>query len=421
MTDSPPSHPARRRFLAASLLAAAARPRPLRAAAARVVIVGGGWGGLAAARQLRAAAPALEVVLIDRHAEFQSLPLSNAWLAGFPGAGLFTCDYMVAASRLGYRFVRAEVSTIDRERRRVESSAGPFAYDWLVLACGISHDYAAWFGEDKDAAEETRRRFPAAVTAGGEAAALRARLAEFNGGDLLMNIPPPPCRCPPAAYERALYIAWLIRSRRIKGRLLILDPGAGLLGFPQLFAEQWRNEILYLPHTPLRKVDPYRKVATSEFDDFEFADAILMPPQRAAGLVARSGLADGAWADQHPLRLHALADERVFVVGDAIGKVSPLFGHYPKSGHIAARLGRIAALEIAARAGGRETPPVLPEGVCHVASSIEPAELVRVEASYRLRGDGLIAQTVRQHREAQPRGEDRAWAAALHADLLGTG
>ena len=36
------------------------------AATRRVVVIGGGWGGLAAARHLRALAPDLEVVLVDR-------------------------------------------------------------------------------------------------------------------------------------------------------------------------------------------------------------------------------------------------------------------------------------------------------------------------------------------------------------------
>ena len=48
----------------------------------RVVVVGGGWGGLSAARQLRALAPELEVVLVERNPAFFSMPLSNKWLAG---------------------------------------------------------------------------------------------------------------------------------------------------------------------------------------------------------------------------------------------------------------------------------------------------------------------------------------------------
>ena len=74
----------KRRTLLTALLGLCALPgRPLASAAGgRVVVVGGGWGGLSAARHLRALAPQLEVILIDRRAEFWSQPLSNRWLLG---------------------------------------------------------------------------------------------------------------------------------------------------------------------------------------------------------------------------------------------------------------------------------------------------------------------------------------------------
>jgi NADPH-dependent 2,4-dienoyl-CoA reductase/sulfur reductase-like enzyme len=396
-----------------------ARPR-------RVVVVGGGWGGLSAARHLRALAPELEVVLLERNPLFQSLPLSNKWLANLVDGRLLTWDTQAAAKAFGYAFVRTEVSAIDRERRRVLSSAGTFDYDWLVLACGIGEDFGAWFGEDRSAADHARQHYPSAFQAGDELAILKRKLDGFAGGDLLLNIPPPPYRCPPAPYERAMLIAWLFKSRGIKARLILLDPGAGILGFPRLFAERFREQITYVPYAPVKSVDPFKRIVTTDLHDYRFDDAILMPPQRAGALAWQAGLigrdAQGrptGWADQHPLRLHAMGDERVFLVGDLIGTASPLFGHYTKSGHVAARLGRIAAGEIAARARGLEAPLSLPESVCHVMSSVDPAESIRIEASYRQRGDGLIVQSVKQHRDPQPRGEDEAWAQGLFAELFG--
>ena len=108
----------------------------------------------------------------------------------------------------------------------------------------------------------------------------------------------------------------------------------------------------------------------------------------------------------------------MFLIGDLIGQVSPLFGHYPKSGHLANRLGRIAAREIASRAKDRMAELVLPDSVCHVFSDVEPMESIRIDAQYRLRGDGVIAQSVRQHNDPQPRGEDVEWAKSMYADFL---
>ena len=102
-----------------------------------------------------------------------------------------------------------------------------------------------------------------------------------------------------------------------------------------------------------------------------------------------------------------------------IDRVSPLFGHYPKTGEMALRQGQIAAAHIAAEAAGREAPKLLPASTCFVLAGTEPMEMARIETSYRLRGDGLIQQMVKQHYDAQPRDEDVAWAKGMFAELFG--
>lgn len=421
----------RRHFLAAGAALGAARsfgqstPDLLASSGGRrVVIVGGGWGGLTAARHLRRLAPELEVLLIDRDAAFRSLPLSNSWLVERTPDALVQQDYATAARAWGYQAIQAEVTAIDRERRRLHTAQGALGYDWLILAAGIRHDYSPWLGGDARAIDATRRLYPAGFLAN-ELDALKRKLAEFKGGALLMTVPPPPLRCPPAPYERAVMIAWLLKTRRIKGRLILVDSGGGMQRFNRVFAERYKDQILHLTHAPVKSIDPFKKTLSTEFDELKFDDAIIIPPQQAADIVRQAGLIEtdaagkpGGWAAFDPLHLHAIGDERVFLVGDLLGRASPLFGHYPKSAHMAAHLGRIAADEIAARSRGTLPQPQLPESVCHVYTDVEPPEMMRIDARYRLRGDGLITQTVRQHEDPQPRGEDGQWAQGLYAEML---
>jgi NADPH-dependent 2,4-dienoyl-CoA reductase/sulfur reductase-like enzyme len=421
----------RRRFLAAGAALGAARsfgqsvPDLLPASGGRrVVIVGGGWSGLTAARHLRRLAPELEVVLIDRDAVFRSLPLSNQWLVERTPDALVQQDYATAGQAWGYRAIQAEVTAIDRERRRLHTAQGALGYDWLILAAGIRHDYSPWLGDDARAIDATRRLYPAGFLAS-ELDALKRKLAEFKGGDLLMTIPPPPLRCPPAPYERAVMIAWLLKTRRIKGRLILVDAGGGMQRFNRVFAERYKEQILHLTHAPVKSIDPFRKTLSTEFDELKFDDAIIIAPQQAADLVWQARLVEtdaagkpSGWAGFDPLHLHAVGDERVFLVGDLLGRASPLFGHYPKSAHMASQLGRIAAAEIAARSRGKLPEIALPESICHVYTDVEPPEMMRIDARYRLRGDGLITQAVRQHEDPQPRGEDRQWAQGLSKEML---
>lgn len=391
---------------------------------ARVLIIGGGWGGLAAARELRASAPQLDVTLIERQERFWSHPISNRWLVGLADAALLRHDYAAAARQQGYRFVRAEVSSIDRAGQRVTTHQGEYAYDWLIIAAGIREDFSAWFGVDRDSIEHCQKNYASAFSDASQHAGLKERLSRFTGGDLVMTIPPMPYRCPPAPYERAGLIAWWMKSRQIKGRLIVLDPNPPVMSFDRIFRDAYRDQITYVPQARIKALDPFKRQIVTDFDTIDFTDAILMPPQQAADIVWRSGLigqhSDGkpsGWAALDPVNLHIPGDERVFVVGDAIDKVSPLFGYYPKTGQLAARLGRIAARQIAARAAGQEAARMLPESTCYVLSRVEPMELARINTSFRFRGDDLIQQTVRQSYDAQARDEDLAWASEMFGEL----
>lgn len=427
------SFPRRRALLslaacaAGTLLPALVRATPLLppAQGRRAIVIGGGWGGLAAARRLREQAPDIEVVLVERNAVFHSLPLSNRWLADRVDGSLLQGDYRRASAQFGYTFLQAAVTAIDRDRRQVMTAQGVLDYDWLILAAGIREDHGAWFGDDARAAALTREQFGSAWQPG-EVAALKARLAGFSGGTLVMAVPPLPYRCPPAPYERACMIASLFRQRQLKARLVVLDPNPMMQVFARVFGGQYRDIITYVPQARLKAVDPAGRTVQTDFETFRFDAAILMPPQQAgdlawqAGLIARdtAGKATG-WAGVDPTTYRSSADPRIFIVGDMIDRVSTLFGHYPKTGEMALHQGRIAAAQIAAEHAGKPAEPALPASTCYVLTGTEPMEMARLETSYRLRGDGLIMQTLRQHYDAQPRDEDVAWARDMHAALLG--
>jgi NADPH-dependent 2,4-dienoyl-CoA reductase/sulfur reductase-like enzyme len=406
--------------------ALASSPTPQTATRQRVVVLGGGWAGLSFTRELRRLAPHIDIVLLDREPVLRSLPLSNPWLVGRTPERLPGIDLAALGTTLGFRFVQAEALEIDRTQRQVQTSQGTFAYDWLMLANGIAYDYTPWFGQDLRATAQARTQFPGGFLAS-ELDVLKRQLDSFQGGDLVMTIPPPPYRCPPAPYERAMLIAWMLKTRRIPGKLTVLDAGAGLPRFTRLFAERYPQHIVYRPHSSGLTIDPFARRLSTDEGEMRFEHAILLPPMRASQLLVQAELlgvnAQGQttpWAEVDPLRLCSPKDDRVYLAGDLLGSVSPLFGHYPKTAHVATRLGAAAAQQVAAHSQGLKPPPVgLPESICHVWLDADPAEQLRIEATYRMRGDGVIAQTVRQFDNPQPRDEDLHWGRQLYTESLG--
>ncbi|MDE2440464.1 MAG: NAD(P)/FAD-dependent oxidoreductase, partial [Betaproteobacteria bacterium] len=188
---------------------------------------------------------------------------------------------------------------------------------------------------------------------------------------------------------------------------------------------RFKAQVTYLDHARVRSIDPVRKTVSTDIDDIRFDEALLCPPQQAADLLWQASLIrseeggkPSGWAAQGVTDFRSAADSRVFVIGDAVGLVSPQFGYFPKTGQVANRMGQAVALQIAAQAMGQTQPPLLPESVCHVTTSIEPLENTRIDTSYRDRGDGFLVQTVKQTHNPNPSGEDSAWAEAMYRDFL---
>lgn len=396
----------------------------------RVVVCGGGWGGMTAAKYIRQAAPDLEVVLLERNPIFWSCPMSNKWLIDAIDTGFLVHDYMTPARNHGYTFVQCEITGIDRGQRRVHTTKGTLDYDWIVISAGIRYGFEPWFGNDRRAIEFTKTNFASAYIPSAEHLLLKRRIQEFKGGTLVMTLPPPPHRCPPSPYERAALIAWWFKKHQVPAKIVILDPKPRIApiskGFKDAFEELYPDIIQHVPNATVREVDPFNKVIRTAAGDFRFDDAILMGHHQAADLVWQAGLIgktpEGkptAWADVHPLYYHAKDDPRTFVIGDSVGAVSPKFGHYPKSGHVANRMARSVAQYIAAQANDRPLSPVIIDNLCYMLVNNDPREAISVQFDYRIGADGLLEQTQIDYNDRDPAlfAEDVRWAATMYADF----
>jgi NADH dehydrogenase len=99
------------------------------------VIVGAGFGGLRAARALRRAP--VQVVLLDRNNYhlFQPL-LYQVATAGLEPDQIAKPVRAILRGQKNFDFRMVEVTRVDFNDRRLQTSAGPIAYDFLVLAHG---------------------------------------------------------------------------------------------------------------------------------------------------------------------------------------------------------------------------------------------------------------------------------------------
>jgi NADH dehydrogenase len=110
-----------------------------------IVIIGGGFGGLSAARALRGSDA--RVTLVDRknHHVFQPL-LYQVATAGLSPADIASPIRWILRRQKNVRVLLAGVVAVDAARRvAVLDDGGELAYDYLIVAAGVTHSY---FGHD---------------------------------------------------------------------------------------------------------------------------------------------------------------------------------------------------------------------------------------------------------------------------------
>ena len=411
----------------AATLALAMTTAPARAAArGRVVIVGGGFGGATCARFLRTAGPELDVTLIEPNENFVTCPFSNAVIGGLAEMSSITHSYD-GLRKAGVKIVRNTVSSIDAAHKVVRlANDATVEYDRLVLSPGIDIKWGAIEGYDQAAAEV----MPHAWKAGDQTMLLRRQLEDMaDGGVVVMTIPANPYRCPPGPYERASLIAWYLKTKKPRSKLILLD-AKDAFSKQGLFQEGWKqlygSLIEWVPFAQngnLVRVDPKTKTVYTEFAEQKGDVVNVIPPQRAAGIAATSGLTgSGDWCAVNATTFESMIAPNIHIVGDAI-----LAGAMPKSGFSANSQAKICAYAIAALQAG-ETPQT-PSFINTCYSLVSPDYGISVADVFRVGADGTITAVqgaggvspTAQSADFRTREADyaRGWYASITAEMFG--
>lgn len=155
-----------------------------------VVILGGGIGGVVAARRLRSLLNAdARVVLVERQ-PLQAFPPSYTWvMTGRRRPEAITRD-LRRLRRKGIEVVEGSVEAIDVDARRVATTGGEIAYDYLVVALGaeLAPEAIEGLGEEAfgyyQVADAERLQRELADFGGGRVAVVIASLLQVPGGSV---------------------------------------------------------------------------------------------------------------------------------------------------------------------------------------------------------------------------------------------
>jgi sulfide:quinone oxidoreductase len=339
----------------------------------RVLVLGAGFGGLELSTRLSDEfGDAHEVVLIDQ---------GEGFVFGFSKLDVMFGKALPAAvlhpyrdfAKPGVRFVQTTIRSIDPTAKRVETDAGAFAADIMVVALGADLHPSATPG-----LLEGGHEF---YTVPG-AFAVRDVLAGFPGGRVIVAVTSTPFKCPPAPSETALLLDDYLRERGIRDASdisLVMPLGVPIPPSPaaseallDAFAERgihWHPERLVTELEPVGKVALLSGGGEMPYDLF-----LGVPVHRAPAVVEESALTVDGWIPVNPATLEtAFAD--VYAVGDVTSVGTP------KAGVFAEGQASVVAGEIIARLRGGASPaPYDGHGMCYIEFGSD--EVGRVDVKF---------------------------------------
>ena len=349
----------------------------------RVLVLGAGFGGLELTTRLSEEfGDGVEIVLIDQR---------DAFVFGFSKLDVMFGRALPASVRHPYRdlvkpgvrFVQATVRSIDPLVKRVETDAGAFGCDILVVALGADLDPAAT---------------PGLAEAGHDfysvdgAFAARDVLQSFDGGRVIIGVLSTPFKCPPAPSETALMLHDQLVKRGLRERSeisLVMNFGRPIPPSPEAsellegaFAERG---IAWHPRREVCELDPSTRTAKlRDGGEMQFDLFLAVPVHRAPAVVLESTMAVDGWIPVNPLTLETTFDG-VYAVGDvaAVGT--------PRAGVFAEGQAAVAAEHIAARIKGETSDAEYGgRGVCYLEKG--DGQIALVDVTFF--GDKRVGQLV---------------------------
>ncbi len=339
----------------------------------RILVLGAGFGGLELTASLsEALGDAAEVTLVDKGEGFVFgfSKLDVMFGRTLPERVVHPYEDLV---KPGVTFVQATITAIDPTAKRVDTDAGSFEADVLVVALGADlHPEAT----------------PGLVEGGHEfytvagAFALREVLAEFPGGRVIVGVTSTPFKCPPAPSETALLVHDLLTTRGIRERSevsLVMPLGAPIPPSPaasaallEAFAERG---IAWHPGELVTSLDPERNVAVcASGNELPYDLFLAVPVHRAPAVVQESGMCVDGWIPVDPLTLET-SFPGVYAVGDVTSVGTP------KAGVFAEGQASVVARELISLARGEQpTDTYDGTGVCYLEFGDD--QVAKVEVTF---------------------------------------
>ncbi len=286
--------------------------------AAKILILGGGSGGLVAANALaRTLNGSGEITLIDRNPYHEFMP-SYPWVAfGFKEPDQIRRPLKLLEKK-GVRVVQDTITEILPSQQTVKTENDSFDYDFLIVSLGATID--------ENAIENFATEAYHPWTLQG-ALRLREAIHNFKGGDVVVGIAGQYYRCPPAPFEIAGQLDFLLKAKRLRDQSTItifhLTPGPlSNMGpaISRVIAEILQSKgVRFEGSFELDRIDKdSKKVIAKDGRELHYDLLIMTPFHKVNPVVAKSELSGPKFPLIDPKTFRSQKFDNVFIIGDVV-------------------------------------------------------------------------------------------------------
>ena len=287
----------------------------------KLVILGAGCAGTMAANKLRRQLDREEwsITIIDKDDRHVYQP----GLLFIP-FGVYKADEIVRSRSefisKGINFVVDEVVAVDVDKQVVETTAGSYDYDKIIVSTGVELAPE----EVPGMMDGWQTKIFDFYTLDG-AVNLEKALRNFRGGKLVLNIAEFPFKCPVAPLEFVYLADWFFTERGLRDQVEIhfVTPLPGAFTKPKASAFFTKlieeKNIKVTASYDLAEVDcTNNKIVSAAGDEIEFDLLVSIPPNVGSRYLVKSGVAmdEVGYVKTNNHTLKAEQHENMFVLGD---------------------------------------------------------------------------------------------------------
>jgi NADH:ubiquinone reductase (H+-translocating) len=243
----------------------------------RIIIIGAGFAGLSAAKRLSKYCRGFEILLFDKRAKSDFLPLIPDCIGRGIDPQVLSCDIARSCRKLKIEFIQEEVNSVDFKSKQVSTQGSAYAYDFLIISSGSQTNFFS---------DQNAHDYGFALNSVTDAKSIIKALGENKFDNFII------CGGGYTGVETATNLWLYFKKKGLAKKIIIVERAAMILGALPTWIRSYVEDNLkvmsieVMTNSVIEKIQE-NKIMLSAERNFPHAMLIWVPGVKTADFIAR--------------------------------------------------------------------------------------------------------------------------------------